>query len=138
MNSIDNRSYFFDRGIRFACQNCGKCCCGEPGIVRVTLTDILRIAKYLNQPSEEILENSVLPYKEIYTIRERECGCCLFYQSGCRIYPVRPTQCKSYPFWFNNLRSEKNWKRVYQECPGIHQGKLFTKEKILELLNNVP
>ena len=135
MNSIDDRSYFFDQGIRFTCQNCGDCCCGAPGIIRVTLEDIMRIASYLNQSPQDILNNSVSPYKEVYTIRERQDGCCLYYESGCRIYPVRPIQCRTYPFWFNNLRSEKNWNRVCRACPGINFGRLFSKEQILEILN---
>lgn len=35
MNRLDQRSNFFDAGIRFECRRCGACCTGDPGIVRV-------------------------------------------------------------------------------------------------------
>ena len=45
MKSPEDRSYFFDAGLRFSCTQCGKCCTGEPGIVRATPTEIARIEK---------------------------------------------------------------------------------------------
>ena len=27
---------------------------------------------------------------------------------------------KSYPFWPENLRSERSWKRTIEECPGLY------------------
>ena len=33
MNSPQERSYFFDDGLRFECTQCGTCCTGEPGAI---------------------------------------------------------------------------------------------------------
>ncbi len=47
MNRLDQRSYFFDAGIRFECRRCGACCTGDPGVVRVNEQEIAEIAAYL-------------------------------------------------------------------------------------------
>lgn len=138
MNEYENRPYFFDQGIQFECRRCGRCCCGAPGVIRVTMRNILRIAAYLSKTPAEIVETCVYSYEMNYSIREREDGSCLFYDSGCRIYPVRPLQCRTFPFWFNNLRSEKRWERIKAECPGIGIGTFYSKEQILSLLNDSP
>ena len=41
---------------------------------------------------------------------------------ACRIYPVRPKQCRTWPFWPENLVSERAWRRAAQTCPGMAVG----------------
>lgn len=135
MEACWNRPYFFDQGILFECRGCGNCCCGAPGVVRLTIENIKQIASFVQRSPQEILKDSVYPYQAHYSIRERKDGSCLYYEDGCRIYPVRPTQCSTYPFWISNLRSEESWRRTMQECPGIGRGTLYTKEQILTALN---
>ena len=48
----------------------------------------------------------------------------------CRIYPVRPTQCRTWPFWPENLNRPSDWHRAAKTCPGIDQGKLYTIDQI--------
>ena len=40
----------------------------------------------------------------------------------CGIYPVRPLQCRSWPFWDGNLASEDTWKEAASDCPGMNRG----------------
>jgi Fe-S-cluster containining protein len=94
----------------------------------------MEISKFVGQSLNKFLKDYVTTYEEHYTIRERLDGCCMFYKYGCQIYPVRPAQCRTYPFWFKNLRSKKNWEQTEKECPGIGQGLHYTKEQILQLL----
>ena len=37
---------------------------------------------------------------------------CVFWEgdAGCAIYPVRPTQCRTFPFWSEHLRSPEAWR----------------------------
>ena len=35
------------------------------------------------------------------------------------MYQARPSQCKSYPFWAENLRSERSWNKTVTFCPGL-------------------
>jgi hypothetical protein len=38
---------------------------------------------------------------------------------GCSIYPVRPQQCRTWPFWPSLLRSEACWDEARRGCPGM-------------------
>lgn len=57
---------------------------------------------------------------------------------GCSIYEVRPQQCRTWPFWPENLKSPKHWQRSAVRCPGMTagglggeaQGKFFPIEEI--------
>ena len=49
---------------------------------------------------------------------------------GCEIYPVRPSQCRSWPFWPENLKNPSAWNRAAQKCPGINRGRLYSFEEI--------
>ena len=49
----------------------------------------------------------------------------------CSIYPVRPKQCATWPFWEENLASEEVWNGpVAACCPGIGRGPLHPREEI--------
>jgi hypothetical protein len=50
----------------------------------------------------------------------------------CGVYRARPTQCRTWPFWPENLRSEKTWETVKRvtPCPGMNTGKLYPVEEI--------
>jgi len=136
MKRLYNRSYFFDQGIHFECQRCGACCTGDPGIIYIGKQELVRIAEYLSLKVPLFIEKYLYSINEGYSIREHADGRCSFYENGCTIYPVRPNQCKTFPFWFENLRSAKKWKRMCKECPGIGCGPLYSKEQILELIQS--
>ncbi|MBN2374141.1 YkgJ family cysteine cluster protein [bacterium] len=131
---IPDRAYFFDRGLSFECQRCGACCMGEPGVILVTIEEIKRIAGFLKMGEENFINTCLYPVGAGYSIKEDKGGRCIFYKDGCSIYPFRPLQCRTYPFWFNNLRSEENWHAVSRECPGIGKGMTYGKEEILECI----
>jgi len=130
----ENRTYFFEEGIYFECQQCGACCTGESGTIYVRKEEILTIAEFLDITVSDFIEKYAYPYKDSCSIKEDAQGQCLFYDKGCRIYPVRPMQCRTFPFWFANLRSETKWQEIIKECPGIGQGRLYSKERILEIM----
>jgi Fe-S-cluster containining protein len=48
----------------------------------------------------------------------------------CRIYPVRPRQCRTWPFWGSNVSTPESWKRTQEKCPGIGCGELVTLGEI--------
>lgn len=69
------------------------------------------------------------------SLTEEADGRCVFYgEEGCLIYPVRPGQCRTFPFWEWNVGSRENWEQTARDCPGMERGKLFTVEEIEELL----
>lgn len=107
---------------------------GEPGTIYVSRTEIKTIAASLHQTEAEFTAKYLYPFKDSYSIKEDRQGRCLFFDNGCTIYPIRPLQCRTYPFWFSNLRSESRWKRVQQQCPGIGRGRRYTRSEILDMI----
>jgi Fe-S-cluster containining protein len=132
LEEMASRSYFFDKGIRFECLKCGGCCNGEPGVIYVSETEITDIAEYTLIERDIFVERCLYLIEESYSIKETDDGRCIFYENGCSIYPVRPLQCSTFPFWFQNMRSEESWESALLRCPGIGKGPLFSKEAILE------
>lgn len=112
--------YVFDSK---ACQLCpGNCCCGDSGKVWVSATEIEQISTYLGTNIIDCIAQYFLFAEGRYTCRERvgrQGMECVFFQDAplrCAIYPVRPSGCRSYPFWRNFL---ENPERVMGECPGV-------------------
>ena len=100
--------------------------------------EITAIADYLGRSRQDLMKETLYPFRDSYSIAEDEQGNCLMYDQGCRIYPVRPRQCRTYPFWLTNLRSRYAWKETAAECPGIGRGPLYSREAILEVLEHCP
>jgi hypothetical protein len=89
----------------------------------VSEKEIEKIAQYLQMEPAEFRERYTRPAEGRITLIEYKLGinnyACIFFEptSGkCQIYPVRPTQCRTYPFW--DIFKER-WKEVARECPGI-------------------
>lgn len=122
-------------GIRFTCVDCGQCCTGAPGTVRMTEDEVRALAAYLGDTPEGIRRKHLAPEGSGWRIKEQFNGDCVFFDKRCTIYPVRPGQCRTYPFWFKNLRSINAWKRTAAACPGIGQGRLYGEEEILALVH---
>jgi Fe-S-cluster containining protein len=51
----------------------------------------------------------------------------------CSIYPVRPLQCRTWPFWNHNLRSPSTWAEASDMCPGMNNGKQYNFVRIEEI-----
>jgi Fe-S-cluster containining protein len=56
----------------------------------------------------------------------------------CSIYPVRPAQCRTWPFWSYNLASPDDWNMTARKCPGINRGEQYDIEKIRAIKNSPP
>src|ERR1051325_11004616 len=99
------REVWYADGLRFRCTQCGNCCTGAPGFVWVNDDEIRGIAEYLGEPLEEALERWTRGTHRGRSLREKANGDCVFYdrKAGCTIYPVRPRQCRTWPFWQSNV-----------------------------------
>lgn len=127
-----DRPTFFDEGLRFSCTGCGQCCTGAPGIIFVDDDQARKIADHLGVTKAWFLRRYAYRYGKGYSLKERENGDCIFLRGvKCGIYEVRPRQCRTYPFWVENVRSPEAWKKAAAECPGIGQGELHDKKTIL-------
>lgn len=67
------------------------------------------------------------------SLREFPNGDCTFLDPKtrrCTIYPARPAQCRTWPFWNSNLADPDSWQRVKSVCPGAGCGELYSLEQI--------
>ena len=133
-NPLFRRPFFFDTGICFECRRCGQCCVGEPGTIYVTKDEIASLAGHFHLTIAEFTKRFLYPFKDSFSIGEDADGRCLFFDNGCTVYPLRPAQCSSFPFWFSNLRSEDRWRRVEKACPGIGHGRRYGRDEILAII----
>lgn len=115
-------------GLRFTCTQCGNCCGGAPGYVWVEETDIHAIAEYRGETVEEFARIHVRPAGRRRSLRERANGDCVMLsrdpdgKARCSIYPVRPLQCRTWPFWKSNVATADDWSNAARSCPGMNKG----------------
>lgn len=121
-------------GLAFGCTRCGACCTGAPGYVWVTIEEIKRIASHRGETLQEFSSRFVRQVGSKFSLIERPGGDCIFWDHsrGCTVYEARPIQCRTWPFWPENVQSPDDWEYVKKGCPGAGQGRLFTVEEILE------
>ena len=120
-------------GARFQCLGCGRCCRGEPGAIYFTTPEAERVAEYLGISLMELRRKFVTMRWGQPSFRERPNGDCVFYspaEARCSIYPVRPTQCRMFPFWPEFLQSREAWDAYARKCPGMDEGPLLTPAEI--------
>ena len=125
---------WYKDGLKFECTKCGHCCTGRPGYVWVTIEEIHQIAEFLGMRFRDFVREYVRKVGARYSLIEKIGGDCIFYDSGCKIYPVRPSQCRTFPFWKENLQNIRTWQQAAKECEGMNQGKTYSKEEIDALI----
>ena len=124
---------WYTDGLRFECSQCGDCCTGAPGFVWVSQAEIDAIAEEVGMASEQFEDTYVRKIGARRSLREFPNGDCVFFDTenkGCEVYGARPIQCRTWPFWDSNLKSEKSWKETCEECPGSGAGKVYSLEEI--------
>ncbi len=126
-----DRPWYAD-GLPFTCTQCGDCCTGAPGYVWVTDDELEAIARHLGRPVAEVRALHSRTARGRRTLRERANGDCTFYdpKAGCTVYPVRPPQCRTWPFWDSNLETPGAWQKTCDLCPGAGRGELIPAEEI--------
>jgi len=84
-----------------------------------------RMANYLKMTFDDFTRKYVRQIGTRYSLMEKPNYDCIFLtrdtpgKAGCSIYPVRPTQCRTWPFWTDNLKSPETWNRSGAKCPGM-------------------
>ncbi len=125
---------WYAKGLRFTCQRSGNCCKthGEYAFIYLAAQDVTAIAAHLGLDGAEFLARHCRE-DEGYTVLAIDAPECPFLgpRSTCSIYPVRPKQCATWPFWKENLDDEARWRGPAKDCcPGIDQGELHSREEI--------
>jgi len=130
---------WYQDGLRFTCTQCGDCCTGTPGFVWVNDEELAAIAEHRRETVEDVVRHYTRLAEEGRTLREKANGDCIFYQEGhgCLIYPVRPRQCRTWPFWESNITTPDHWRHTCKICPGSGQGELIPVEEITKRLRTI-
>ena len=115
----DGFAFSFDPS---ACAKCdGVCCRGESGYVWVDRRDIENISNFLNIDIDDFIKDFLKKVGYKWSIKEIKRDGeyqCIFFDKGCTIYPVRPRQCRDFPFW-ERYKNPKYIEEVCKECIGI-------------------
>jgi hypothetical protein len=121
-----------EEGIPFECSRCGKCCSGSPGYVYFSRSELEAMAKHLGLLPFEFLQKYTRKldgwscFNEVATEHGLDC---VFLardettgKARCSIHSVRPSQCRTWPFWSENLASKEALRRAAEDCPGLASG----------------
>jgi len=127
---------FYHHGLRFQCQPACAACCKISGKVRVTESEISRMAKLLGMSETAFKKTYVNETETPWILKERADGACamLDEQDRCRVHAERPGQCRSYPFWPEILANEFTWILEKQICPGLDVGEHYPRRRIEKIL----
>ncbi|MFH0943913.1 MAG: YkgJ family cysteine cluster protein [Planctomycetota bacterium] len=135
---------WYRNGLRFDCHRSGKCCSGPTGRVWFTPDELQAMSARLELLPFEFLQRYARRLGGRWSLVEVTGATgldCVFLdrdQSGlssCRIHEVRPAQCRTWPFWPENVISEACYIEKGQVCRGIRAGlngvgKLYELEEI--------
>lgn len=119
-------------GLSFSCTRCGACCTGTPGYVWLSVDEIERLAQFRGEQLDEFGRQFLRRVGRRYALVEKPNGDCIFWDRrlGCTVYPARPVQCQTWPFWEENLETPEDWKHTQKSCPGAGRGNWFSVEQI--------
>ena len=130
----------YSKGMRFQCQRSSNCCVsrGSYGFVYLSKKDILRLSKYTDLSIKDFIKlycektYGFVHFKE----RRKNSECQFLEKKRCSIYKARPTQCRTWPFWSENMKT-KIWNEEIQSfCPGIGKGKMIQQSQIEKNIND--
>jgi Fe-S-cluster containining protein len=155
LHPTDPADAWYADGLKFTCTQCGNCCTGGPGVVWISNEEIDRLAELLDITRDQTIERYCRSVDSKYSLKESrnsrgEYDCVFLKEEritrpakagendeqivhtirSCTAYAARPLQCRTWPFWAENLVSEKIWNKSAQRCHGMNRGKVYTPEKI--------
>jgi len=128
--------HFYKDGMRFECQGEGNCCKtrGKYGYVYLSFNDRRRLALYFNMSLSEFTSRYTKKEDGLYELKYTGQDCPFFENNRCAVYHARPWQCRTWPFWTENM-NETVWEgEVAPYCPGVGKGRLYSAEEIEDIL----
>ena len=108
----------------FNCTACGDCCRGG-GNVYFSDEELQNLKEYLNLDAEKwkLLVKKLINFRKNRLHVHSSSKACIFIgsENRCRIYPVRPLQCRSYPYWPSVFESKAELLSHMKKCPGFNE-----------------
>jgi Fe-S-cluster containining protein len=113
---------WYKEGLRFKCTGCGGCCTGAPGYVWVSDEEVTAIAEHLKISEAEFKKKYTHLLQNRRSLKEdpNNFDCVFLEDKKCTIYSVRPQQCRTFPWWVENLKNRKAWEETAERCEGIN------------------
>lgn len=112
---------WYKKGLKFKCTGCGNCCTGSPGHVWVDREEIEILAEFLKISPEDFVKKYTRHVHGRLSLLEhsKTFDCVFLKDKKCTLYHARPRQCRTFPWWPENLKSPKSWKEAAKGCEGI-------------------
>lgn len=121
-------------GFRFQCQRGCINCCNMKGYVYLTEDDLKRAAKFVGMSARAFEAKYVYRTRHQMRFRKpRDKQCPFLEEGGCSIHSANPTQCRTFPFWPEIVKTRANWHKIGRYCPGIGKGPLIQIGTAMEL-----
>ena len=133
---------WYRNGLGFQCTQCGNCCTGPPGAVWFNDQEAVEMAAELGMEVDDFMNAWARKLRDGWSLKETLTSHgwdCVFLdrekipgKAVCSLYGSRPKQCRTWPFWPENLESPEAWEAARREtpCPGMGQGPLIPIEDI--------
>jgi len=138
--TIAGMSDWFEDGLCFSCTQCGNCCTGPTGAVWFTEHEAIAMASKLEITPDQFYQRYARKIGARWSLTERpfegKYDCVFLDRSTetikCSLYNARPSQCRTWPFWSELLKSKKSWELAKKQtpCPGMDTGKLIPASEI--------
>lgn len=124
---------WYHKGLRFECTCCGNCCRNHGGYDYVYLSeeDIRAMSQELGLDRREFLSRWCIEDRGWISLRMDDPACPFLQEDNkCGVYGARPLQCRTWPFWSENLK-KATWEGPVKDCcPGIGKGELRSAAEV--------
>lgn len=130
---VQRQRPWYAAGLCFECRSdCGACCTdhGEYAYLYLEEGDVERLAGFLGWSPERFRERHTALDDGRPVLALSGPDCTFLRGTRCAVYPVRPVQCRTFPFWRENLVSAEEWIQLSEFCPGIDAGERHDLETI--------
>jgi Fe-S-cluster containining protein len=107
----------------FECIQC-HACCRQPGYVRLRPAEPDVMADFLEMDVHEFIETFTILTEDrtgLSLIEQPDRACIFLTDTGCRIHPVKPAQCRDFPLlWrFSGFDRICGWARSQRKADGF-------------------
>ena len=119
---MDEIKNWYQDGLQFKCTGCGKCCTGSPGYVFLSDSDLVSLSNHFKMSSKDFAKKYTRQVDDQLALLEDQTSydCVFLKNNQCIAYEARPVQCRTFPWWIENLRTIDDWNEAALRCEGIN------------------